>query len=52
MNGYVAGAKACYHNSIQQRLLDGQLCVSVGLITTPAPPAGRTGGLVAVTIAI
>jgi hypothetical protein len=54
MNGYVAGAKACYHNpnSIQQQLLDGQVCVSVGSITTPVPPAGRTGGLVAVTIAI
>ena len=52
--GMLQVRKACCHNpnSIQQQLLDGEVCVSVGSITTPVPSAGRTGGLVAMTIAI
>jgi hypothetical protein len=36
---------------IPERILDGQICVSVSGQTSPVPPGGCTGGLVAVTIA-
>jgi hypothetical protein len=36
---------------IPERILDGQICVSVLGQTSPVPPGGCTGGLVAVTIA-